>query len=332
MGRVDPNQPSVADDPNDELAARRRLNEQHPGPRVDGDPRATPPPAAPRPPGGATRVANPLLVGYETDVDTDDQEVSESEETAAAPSLGGAGLTRSTIANTAATVEIPARRVATPSRSPKRDVAATLPTGATRARRVALLPVGAIVALVLVIATVAVLYETGKVSFSGGPSVHALTTPSRAPHTSPTVSTTARAAQPLLAALRIRSAIQIAGRLVHASAVKAEAARSEQAHRRAVDRDRRHRKKLAHRRAQGQNHPAATTSTPTPATTYTPSTSTSAAATATSATTTPTYTPTTPSYTPPAQTSAPATSSSSSQPAGPTGAGTQSGGCDPICK
>jgi hypothetical protein len=333
MGTLDRNQPSLADDPNDELAARRRLNEQHPGQRDHRDSRPMPPPAAARPPGGATRVANPLLAGFESDLDTDDREVPESDERAAAPSRGGAELTRNTIATTAATVEIEARRVAPPSSSPEPDVAATLPPGRTRRRRVRLLPAGAIVAMVLAIATVSVLYETGKVSFSGGAPGHALTTLSRAPHTSPAVSTAARAAHhPLLVALHMQSAIQIARDLVHRSVVKAEAARHEQAQRRALDRARRHRRELARRRAQAQHHTTAATSTPAPATTYTPSTSTSAAATATSATTTPTYTPTTPSYTPPAQTSTPSSSSSSSQPAGPTGAGTQSGDCDPICK
>jgi hypothetical protein len=343
MGRIDADQPSVADDPKDELAVRRRLNEQHPGQRDHPSPRPTPQkpplPAAAGPLGGGTRVANPLLVGFdsdrfESDLDTDDAEESESQESAAAPSLNGAESTPNLTPNTAAaTIELTPRRVAPSSSNPESDVAATLPTGATRRRRLQLLPVGAIVATALVIATAAVLYETGKIRLNGGGAPgHALTTPSRAPHTPPAVSAATPAAHhSLLAALHIQSTIQTAGQLVHTSVVKAEAARREEVHRRALARARRRRKELARRRAQAQHHTTAATSTPAPATTYTPSTSTSAAPTATSATTTPTYTPTTPSYTPPAQTSAPATSSSSSQP-GPTGAGTQSGGCDPLCK
>jgi hypothetical protein len=269
---------------------------------------------------------------FESDLDTDDAEEPESQGSAAALSRDGAEASRSVIANTAAAT-ITARRATPSSSSPDPDVAATVPTGATRRRQVQLLPVGAIVTMALVIATVAALYGTGKISFSGGGAPgHALTTPSRAQRTPPAVSAATPAAHhSLLAALHIQSTIQTAGQLVHTSAVKAEAARREQAHRRALARARRHRKELAHRRAQAQHHTTAAASTPASATTYTPSTSSSAAPTATTATTTPTYTPTTPSYTPPAQTSAPS-SSSSSQPAGPTGAGTQSGGCDPLCK
>jgi hypothetical protein len=143
----------------------------------------------------------------------------------------------------------------------------------------------------------------------------------------------------LLSALNVAAITQTGSRIVEKSITRYEAAQRAAVRRRAAERARRHKKLLAQRRAKArraqQRQAAVATSSSASsrsASTYTPSTTTSAAPTESSATTTPTYTPTTPSYTPPAQTSTPSSSSSSSQPAGPTGAGTQSGGCDPICK
>jgi hypothetical protein len=133
----------------------------------------------------------------------------------------------------------------------------------------------------------------------------------------------------LLSALNVVGITHTGSRAVEKSIARYVAARRAAARQRAAKRARRHRQLLARRRAEArrahQHHPTEATSSSASASTYTPPSTTSTAPTTTSATTTS-------AYTPPAQTSAPATSSSSSQAAGPTGAGSQSGGCDPLCK